>query len=75
VTDKLESIWKEAIIAYSRNHPDILKDELKPTIKTSYFLVITQPVMVIPHRHFGNGSIFKESLEEGTDRLFRNVGL
>jgi len=33
VPDKLESILKGASIAYSRNHPDVLKDELKPTIK------------------------------------------
>jgi len=54
VTEKMKSIRKEANTGYSRNHPDILKDELKPTIKkTSFFLVVTQPVVVLPHRLFG----------------------
>ena len=52
-TEKLESIGKEAIIVYSKNHPDILKDELKRTKKTSFFLVFTQPIVVIPRRPFG----------------------
>ena len=39
VTDKPKSIRKEAIIACSRKHPDILKDELKPTIKKKNFVL------------------------------------
>jgi len=49
-------------------------------MRSAFFWVITQRVVVIPHRCFGTNyrshlqGSKKKSLEDGTDTLSRNIG-
>jgi hypothetical protein len=62
----------------------ISKDERIVTmqfLRTALFWVVTQRVVVIPHRRFGttyrshlHGSKIEKRLEDGSDRLSRNGG-
>jgi len=58
-------------------HQELLWFHYKNTPRASFFSVVIRHCLVVIYRLFGQliGSIFQETLENGTDRSSRNVGI